>query len=100
MDISKGDNRFAHHAFLESAARPIFERLAAEDFLAGMDAGALCARTAFYLGELNALHPFREGNGRTQREFIQLLARIACSEEWIIVALEEGEPRRVVAGFD
>ena len=75
VDISKGDNLFAHHAFLESAARPIFERLAVENYLAGLDAGAFCARAAFYLGELNALHPFREGNGRTQREFIQLLAR-------------------------
>jgi len=75
VDISKGDNRFAHHAFLESAARPIFERLSAENYLAGLDADAFCARTAYYLGELNALHPFREGNGRTQREFVQLLAR-------------------------
>jgi cell filamentation protein len=75
VDISKGDNRFAHHAFLESAARPIFERLAAENYLAGLDADAFCVRTAYYLGELNALHPFRDGNGRTQREFLQLLAR-------------------------
>ena len=75
VDISKGDNRFAHHAFLESAARPIFEGLAAENYLAGLDADWFCARTAYYLGELNALHPFRDGNGRTQREFIQLLAR-------------------------
>jgi len=75
VDISKGDNRFAHHAFVGSAARPIFEKLAAEDYLAWLDAGAFCARAAYYLGELNALHPFREGNGRTQREFVQLLAR-------------------------
>lgn len=27
------------------------------------------------MGELNALHPFREGNGRTQREFISHLAQ-------------------------
>ena len=26
------------------------------------------------MGELNALHPFREGNGRAQREFISHLA--------------------------
>lgn len=28
-------------------------------------------RAAYYLGELNAIHPFRDGNGRTQREFIR-----------------------------
>ena len=26
------------------------------------------------MGELNAIHPFRDGNGRTQREFIRQLA--------------------------
>jgi cell filamentation protein len=32
------------------------------------------ARAAYYMGELNAIHPFRDGNGRTQREFIRQLA--------------------------
>ncbi len=26
------------------------------------------------MGEINATHPFREGNGRTQREFLNQLA--------------------------
>ena len=33
-----------------------------------------CNRSAHYMGELNAIHPFRDGNGRTQREFIRQLA--------------------------
>ena len=32
---------------------------------------------AYYLGEVNAVHPFREGNGRTQRAFFDQLARDA-----------------------
>ena len=32
------------------------------------------ARLAHYLGEVNAVHPFREGNGRTQRAFFEQLA--------------------------
>ena len=32
---------------------------------------------AFFLGEINAVHPFREGKGRTQREFIRQLALTA-----------------------
>ena len=31
-------------------------------------------RLAYYFSEINALHPFREGNGRSQREFIRSLA--------------------------
>jgi cell filamentation protein len=33
-----------------------------------------CARAAYFMGELNAIHPFRDGNGRTQREFTRQLA--------------------------
>jgi len=74
IDIIKGGNRFANVTHIESAARPIFKKLADEDFLAGQDAGKFSDRAAHYLGEINALHPFREGNGRAQREFISQLA--------------------------
>ena len=33
----------------------------------------MSTRLAFYLGELNMIHPFREGNGRTQRIYIEQL---------------------------
>jgi fido (protein-threonine AMPylation protein) len=74
IDISKGGNRFAHYANIESAAASIFQELAKENHLAGLAAAAFSDRAAHYLGELNALHPFREGNGRAQREFISHLA--------------------------
>ncbi|NLJ71746.1 MAG: hypothetical protein GX333_01885 [Syntrophomonadaceae bacterium] len=31
----------------------------------------LCERLAYYKAELNMIHPFRDGNGRTIREFIR-----------------------------
>lgn len=75
IDISKGDNRFAHYAHIVGAAEAIFGQLAKDNSLAGLDPHAFSERAAHYLGELNALHPFREGNGRTQREFISHLAQ-------------------------
>jgi cell filamentation protein len=45
-----------------------------EKQLAGLSPAAFSDRAAYYLGELNALHPFREGNGRAQREFVRHLA--------------------------
>ena len=74
IDIAKGGNQFAHHAYVASAAAPIFQQLAKENSLAGLDAASFGDRAAYYPGELNALHPFREGNGRAQREFISHLA--------------------------
>ena len=40
-------------------------------------------RLAYYLGGVNAIHPFREGNGRTQRAFFEQLASDAgCILDW------------------
>ena len=52
--------------FRKTGERAISERI---------DTAAFSERAAYYLGEINALHPFREGNGRAQREFVNHLAR-------------------------
>ena len=75
IDISKGGHPFAHYPHIQSAAVPIFHQLAQEKHLAGLGPDGFSERAAYYLGELNGLHPFREGNGRAQREFISHLAR-------------------------
>jgi len=74
IDLAKRDSYFASHLHIVSAARSVFAELAGEGGLKGLDAAAFSERAAYYLGEINALHPFREGNGRAQREFINLLA--------------------------
>jgi cell filamentation protein len=65
---------FALVQFMETNLKNTLAKLAAENHLKGLDAVAFASRAAYYLGELNAIHPFREGNGRTQREFIRELA--------------------------
>ena len=73
VDISKGGHLFGRAAFLETALEQTFGRLATEECLAGVSPDRFAERAAYYLGELNAAHPFREGNGRTQREFTREL---------------------------
>lgn len=74
VDIGKGDTMFLPHHQIEQAAASLFSGLRAEGYLKGLDAPRFCGRAAVYLGELNIIHPFREGNGRTQREFLRELA--------------------------
>jgi cell filamentation protein len=69
-----GSYYFAVVQFMEENLRNTLAKLAAENYLKGMDSVAFASHGAYYLGELNAIHPFREGNGRTQREFIRQLA--------------------------
>ncbi|MFO0701174.1 MAG: Fic family protein [Nitrospira sp.] len=75
VDLTKDTSRFAHHAYLECAAAPIFRELAQEHYLRGLEPTAFSGRAAHYLAELNALHPFRDGNGRALRAFFSQVAR-------------------------
>ncbi len=74
VDLIKDTSRFAHHAYLERAAALIFRDLAQESYLRGLEPAAFSRRAAYYLAELNALHPFRDGNGRALRAFFSQVA--------------------------
>ena len=72
-DISKG-NIFCQHELIEVNAEVLFNELKSENYLEGLDKETMIKRLAYYLGDLNTIHPFREGNGRVQRLFIRELA--------------------------
>jgi cell filamentation protein len=74
VNISKGNSTFGPAIHIEAALADALAKLKGEGLLVGRTAHEFAARAAFYLGEINAIHPFREGNGRTQREFIRQLA--------------------------
>lgn len=74
VNIAKG-NLFCQCAYLVDYADELFDKLKAEKFLIDTAPEDLPERLSFYLSEINVLHPFREGNGRTQRVFIDYLAR-------------------------
>ena len=72
---------------ITSALTEAFTALRKENLLHGLDRLTFCRRAAFYLGEINAVHPFREGNGRTQREFIrQLAANAGYTLSWAAIS--------------
>lgn len=77
VDISKGTTRFASHEQIASYAPQITRPLSREGLLRGLAPDSFSERAGHYLGELNVLHPFREGNGRSIREFIGQLAKDA-----------------------
>lgn len=76
VEIAKG-NMFCSTRFIDSYQQDVFDQLRKDDFLKDMSREQFSKKAAFYLGEINMLHPFREGNGRTQREFMLELSREA-----------------------
>ena len=63
VDIAKG-NMFCNVKFIDSQAEEIFLKLKKEKHLSGFSEEDFIKRLAYYFSEINALHPFREGNGR------------------------------------
>lgn len=73
-NIAKGVFRFAEYEYIEPELERLMTELKTENYLANTSKEELSERLAYYLSELNVLHPYREGNGRTIREFIRELA--------------------------
>jgi cell filamentation protein len=76
----KGDTEFCRADRIHDYADNVFSRLKSENWLRRLERKAFIERLAFYMGEINALHPFREGNGRAQRIFFAELTRRAKYE--------------------
>jgi cell filamentation protein len=62
---------------LEHEAQRIFDGLHRANLLKGLSRPEFARKGAYLLVDLNNLHPYREGNGRTQRIFVEALARQA-----------------------
>lgn len=80
VDIAKGNFRFASHLYLAESI-PVVERMPEDSFDAIIEK---------YV-EMNILHPFREGNGRSGRIWLDciLKARLGVCVDWSQVGKEE-----------
>jgi cell filamentation protein len=79
VQISKGQTRFCQFQFIDGEAERIFAEMSNESVWPSKSFAA--ERLAYYKAELNMLHPFREGNGRTIRLFLRFYARFK-GYEW------------------
>lgn len=73
VDISKG-TLFCRTFAISAELERVFKELADEKYLQICEEDELVYRMSYFLSELNAIHPFREGNGRTQRLFMEIIA--------------------------
>jgi cell filamentation protein len=73
VEISKQGNPFHPTSFFEAGFSYVNDLISGYR-AHGTDISPLANHLALILDSVNTLHPFREGNGRTQREFIRVLA--------------------------
>jgi cell filamentation protein len=75
--LAKDRSVFALPEHIEDYLSKVLAELAQEGLLRGVEDETFVDRLTYYYAELNAAHPFREGNGRTIRAFLGQLAREA-----------------------
>jgi cell filamentation protein len=72
--ISKDNSMFCYPENIDSEAAKLFAKLETNKFMQSLSSKDFAKQTAHFLAELNAIHAFREGNGRAQLSFFLLLA--------------------------
>lgn len=73
VDVSKGQTRFCTASRIIPEANRLLDRLAERDNFFDLDRPCLVRQVAELYGDLNVVHPFREGNGRAMRLFFEHL---------------------------
>jgi cell filamentation protein len=75
--IAKNEAMFCYPEHIAEQMGVLFEQLLKASFIPGSDRSDFVADVSSFLADLNAIHPFREGNGRTQLTFLFLIGHRA-----------------------
>jgi cell filamentation protein len=93
--LAKGQSVFCFPEHIEGQLRALFGELKAGHYLKQTTCDDFVRRAAWFWSAINAVHPFREGNGRTQTLF---LANMALAGGWYL-DLTRLEPEPTIAAM-
>lgn len=77
LNISKGGSHFIPHQFIQSGLADVHKRIVGANYLRNLTPEAFAITAGEIIGDVNYVHPFREGNGRTQLEYLRQLGERA-----------------------
>ncbi|WP_200866024.1 Fic/DOC family protein [Alcanivorax sp. P2S70] len=90
VDVSKGDTRFCTTQRIVPEAEKLFDLLAEKGWFEGLSRDVFIDELAGLYGELNMVHPFREGNGRALRLLFEfIIVNVGYEISWSGVDEEE-----------
>jgi cell filamentation protein len=93
--VYKDGSAFCYPEHIDREMKGLFVSLRQKRFLKGLARQQFAREAASFLSTLNAIHPFREGNGRTQTTFLALLAEQTGHP----LDLDRLEPRQFLAAM-
>lgn len=74
VEISKGNQQFQFRQYIPTGMADVHRRLVRSRFLSGLSPADFAGQAAVIVGDINYIHPFREGNGRSQLQYLKQLA--------------------------
>ena len=77
VELNKSGQQFQFRQYIETGMADVHKRIVSSNFLNGLSREAFSREAAIVIGDVNYVHPFREGNGRTQLFFLDQLAEQA-----------------------
>ena len=77
LEISKGGHQFMFRQYILTGMADVHKRMRAANYLKGMAVRDFAHEAGKIIGDVNYVHPFREGNGRTQLLYLQQLCEKA-----------------------
>lgn len=91
VGISKGGTPFCPPQNIDAMMGALFAELEKERWLVGSGPESFIGRAAYYVCEINAVHPFREGNGRAIRFYLDVLSARARGDifDWTLTSGDE-----------
>ena len=110
VDLTKQGTRFCTAVRIEPEANRLFSDLENKNYFIDIPQEALIVQAADLYSDLNVIHPFREGNGRSQRILFEQIF-LHCGhpiswgpisrEEWLEANIEgySGNMNKMIAVF-
>ncbi len=77
VEIAKAGHQFQFRRFIETGMIDVHRRLKDADFFRGLNRERFAAAAGEIIGDVNYVHPFRDGNGRAQLQYLDQLAELA-----------------------
>jgi cell filamentation protein len=74
VEISKDGSQFQTVRFIETGMADIHKRIVVARCFRGLGGDEFAKQVGLVMGDVNYVHPFREGNGRTQLQYLKQLA--------------------------
>lgn len=74
VEISKGGHQFMFRQYIQTGMADVHRRIVEANYFKGLSPEAFADAAGPIMGDVNYVHPFREGNGRAQLLYLKQLS--------------------------